>query len=101
MTSKLAAVVMGLFLATPALADGVARREVRQQQRIAQGVRSGALTPREAVRLQRQKARVHRQIARDRVDGGGFTAAERAKAHAKQDAMSRRIYRQKHDGQAR
>lgn len=95
------ALVCGLSLGTSALADPVARRQVRQQARIAQGVASGELTKVEAARLERGAARVHRQVVRDRLDGGGFTAAERAKAHATLDRQSARIARQKHDGQAR
>lgn len=84
-----------------ALADEPARRQVNQQQRINQGVRSGELTRAEAARLQRQKADLHRQIARDRADGRGLAPAERARIDAQQDALNRRIARQKHDKQSR
>ncbi|MEW5740575.1 MAG: hypothetical protein AB1938_16725 [Myxococcota bacterium] len=90
-----------LLLATPALAAPVGARSANQQARINQGVRSGELTGPEAARMQRQHNRLEREIARDRVDGGGFTAKERAKAQYKQDQLSKRIYVQKHDGQSR
>lgn len=100
-SSKLMAVVLSALFSTPALAASVVQRQQNQQARIAQGVRSGQLTAREAVRLERQEAAVHRQIVRDRLDGGGFTPAERAKSQAKLNRMSAQINRQKHDGQRR
>lgn len=75
--------------------------QVRQQKRIAQGVRSGELTRPEAQHLERNAVRVHRSIKRDRLDGGEFTPRERAKAQKKLDRQSRAIYRQKHDNQDR
>ncbi len=80
-------------------AQTIARREVNQQARINQGIRSGALTNREAARLERQQVDLRRQIARDRADGGGLSAGERARIDNKQDRESRRIARQKHDAQ--
>lgn len=62
---------------------------------------SGELTPRETVRLERNSARIHRSIARDRRDGGVFTPRERAKAQKKLNKQSRAINRQKHDRQRR
>jgi hypothetical protein len=100
-TLKISAALLVLGLATPALADRPAARQIRQQERIAQGVASGELTARETIRLERQEARLHRQIRRDRADGGGLSPAERARIEAKQDRLSRRIYVQKHDAQSR
>lgn len=92
---------LAFITAAIALADEPARRQVNQQQRINQGVRSGELTRSEAARLQRQKANLHRQIVRDRADGPGLTPAERARIDAQQDALNRRIARQKNDRQSR
>ncbi|MHB8872650.1 MAG: hypothetical protein ACYC8T_03090 [Myxococcaceae bacterium] len=100
MTSKMVAMLLGLALAGPALAAAPGQREVRQQQRIAQGVRSGELTPHEAVRLERKEARIHREIRRAKADGN-FSAVERARVQRHQNQVSRKIYRQKHDAQAR
>ena len=47
----------------------------------------------EAVRLQKSQNRIHRSIRRDRADGDGLTAAERAKANARLNQQSRRIHR--------
>lgn len=79
----------------------IVRRQVNQQSRINQGVRSGTLTAPEAARLQVQQNALGRQVARDRVDGGGLSAAERARIDRRQDQQSRRIARQKADGQTR
>lgn len=87
----------GLALA----AGGAKGRQIHQQRRIAQGVRSGELTRPEARRLERSAARIHRSVVRDRIDGGVFTPRERAKAQRRLNKQSRRIYRQKHDGQSR
>jgi hypothetical protein len=92
-----------LFLATliaPGLLPGqIKARQVRQQQRVGQGIRSGQLTPREATRLERQETRLNREIRRDRIDGGGMSAQERRKINRQQNRLSRRIYTQKHDAQ--
>ena len=97
--ARFAAALLALCLAVPAFAAGVDRRERRQQARIADGVASGELTPRETVRLERKQARIDRHIARDRADGGGLSPAERARIHRQQNRASRQIYREKHDAQ--
>ncbi len=84
-----------------AAGPGVAGRQVNQQKRIHQGVRSGELTRPEAAHLERTAARIHRSIVRDRVDQGVFTPRERAKAEHRLNRQSRAIYRQKHDNQQR
>ncbi|HEY8211264.1 MAG TPA: hypothetical protein VIG99_27460 [Myxococcaceae bacterium] len=99
--TKVMAAVMAMAFSTPALAGELARREVRQQARIAQGVQSGGLTAREAVRLERREVRVENKIARDRVDGGGLTAREVVRDNRMLNRSSRAIYRQKHDAQHR
>jgi len=97
---KIVAAALTLALAAPALAAEVDRREERQQDRIAQGVRSGELTPRETARLERKEARIDRQIKTERAaNGGKLTPAERRQVNREQDRMSRRIYRQMHDAQ--
>ncbi len=93
--------LMALTLTGSALAQNIAARERRQQNRIGSGIRSGQLTPREAARLERQEARLHARIRRDRRDGGGLSPTERARITERQDQLSRQIYRQKHDGQYR
>lgn len=78
----------------------VNRREWRQTMRIRHGVRNGSLTRREAGRLARQQARIHRHEARIKADGR-VTARERAGLIRQENRTSRHIYRQKHDRQRR
>lgn len=85
-----------LFAGTPGL-DG---REHHQAQRIRHGVQSGELTRPEARRLVRGEARLHRNEARAKADGI-VTSRERARLQHEANVESRRIYRQKHDAQAR
>ena len=84
------------LLAAPAFAD-VGGREVRQQERIEQGVRSGELNRNETNRLERQEMRVSREISRDRREGRGLDRQERARITARQNHLSREIYREKHN----
>ena len=88
-------------LAATAGAQTIPQRERHQQQRIAQGVRSGSLTPAETARLEREEARNRAKTRRDRVDGGGMTAAERARAQQRLDRTSKDIARLKHNDRAR
>ena len=79
----------------------VANRQKQQQKRIHQGVKSGELTKREALKLERNAAKIHRSIAKDRRDGGEFTPRERAKARKRLHKQSGAIARQKRDKQKR
>jgi hypothetical protein len=85
------------LLAAPAFADSIGQREQRQQARVAQGERSGELNRREAGRLERQERRVSREVNRDRREGRGLSRFERAGITARQNHLSREIYRAKHD----
>jgi hypothetical protein len=78
----------------------IQHRKYNQQHRIAQGVKSGSLTPREARGLERKEAKINREERRMKADGN-FTPQERARILRQQNAMSRQIYRQKHDAQHR
>lgn len=104
-TSIFATVILSLGLAAtaaaaPAKTPRVDHRQVKQQVRIVQGVKTGALTPREAARLERGQRHVVRAERRAKADGT-VTAAERARIEHKQDKQSARIHRQKHDAQKR
>jgi hypothetical protein len=79
---------------------GVDGRQPRQQARIAEGVRSGDLTRREATRLEAQQARIRREERRYRADGV-LGPWERADLRRDQRRASRTIRRQKNDGQSR
>ncbi len=76
------------------------RREGRQQARIAQGVKSGELTNREAQRLHHGQKRLDR-AQRHAMQDGVVTPEEKTRLEKMQDRQSKRIYTQKHDGQKR
>jgi uncharacterized membrane protein YebE (DUF533 family) len=95
------AVAVGVMMAAPAEAARADRRQVKQQVRIVQGVKSGELTKAEAVRLEAQHVAVKKEIRQARADDGHLDAAERARIERHQDGLNRRIAVQKHDGQSR
>jgi hypothetical protein len=76
------------------------QRNVAQEKRIKQGVASGALTNREAGRLEGQEARAGRAEAKAGADGHVGRAEQRRVQHA-QNRDSRRIFRAKHDDQTK
>jgi len=106
-SSTKAAMVVASFCGTilvggSAQAGEIRWRQERQQQRIAQGVRSGELTARETARLEGREARLNGEIRGMRAaNGGSLTPGERALVNRQQDALSRRIYRERHDGDVR
>jgi hypothetical protein len=89
-----------LLAASPAQAGVIANRQSRQQTRIAQGVASGQLTPRETARLEGREAALNRTIARLGSDGS-LSPSDRLRIESRQNRISRGIYRQKHDAQSR
>ncbi|RMG60594.1 MAG: hypothetical protein D6713_02445 [Deltaproteobacteria bacterium] len=97
----LLAAVFTVTLVSPALAIGpVGKRQIRQQKRIHQGIRSGQLTPREAFRLEKEQVRIQRTKRRFLSDGD-LTCRERVRLHMMQDRASRHIYRLKHNDRTR
>jgi L-lysine 2,3-aminomutase len=74
------------------------QRKADQQARIAQGVRSGQLTPRETSHLEHQESAInHEERAMRAQDNGHLTKQDRSVIHAQQNQESRRIYRDKHN----
>lgn len=77
----------------------VGKRAENQQDRIGQGVKSGQLTAGEAAHLEKNEARVNREVRNDRAaNGGKLTPQERKQVNQQQNKMSRQIYREKHNG---
>lgn len=102
MKASFTVLVGSLIFSSAALAAEVDNREANQQARIAQGVKSGQLTPGETAHLDNREAHINNEIARDRAaNGGHLTAAERAKVNRQQDRTSNAIYRDKHNGKVR
>ena len=107
MTKKIAGVTVAAaalagFLVLPSSAEAgrIKKRAENQQDRIAQGIKSGELTPRETARLEHKEARLNHEVRDMREDNGGkLTNKEKLRVNRQQNRLSRDIYRQKHDGQ--
>jgi uncharacterized membrane protein YebE (DUF533 family) len=76
---------------------GIDAREQRQQNRVANGLKSGSLTPGEAARVERDEAKIRRDEARAKADGV-VTSRERARLNRELNHTSREIRRDKHNG---
>lgn len=94
--AAIAALSASVVSANP-ITPRVDRRELRQQARIQQGVRSGELTRGEAARLRAGQRHMRRMEARDKRDGV-VTPRERIQLNRAQNLQSRRIVRFKHNG---
>ena len=87
-----------LTMAPFASAGVIAKRKDNQQDRIAQGVKSGSLNPRETARLERRESALNREIRAERtLNNGRLTHAERRQVDRQQNRLSRQIHRNKHD----
>jgi hypothetical protein len=76
----------------------VGQRRENQQDRIAQGIQSGQLTPGETAKLEKQQQGINKQVAADRkANGGALTASEKKQVNREQNQASRNIYRKKHN----
>ena len=69
----------------------------RQNARIDQGIRNGQLTGREARRVLRSDARIHRQDVRFKHSSRGLTHARRVRLQHELNRNSRTIHRLKHN----
>lgn len=101
-TTRLIPLVLAGVFAVPAFAQGTAtevQRDVRQQQRVEAGLKSGQLTTREAARLEHEEAHIDHAQALALKDGS-LSDAEKARISSMQNRASRNIAAQKHDAQA-
>jgi hypothetical protein len=74
-----------------------ARRDA-QQQRIANGVRSGQLSPSETAKVEGHEQNINHQIAADRqANGGKLTPQQKQNINKKQNGASKQIYNEKHN----
>ena len=74
-------------------------RKENQQDRIAQGVKSGDLTAGETGNLETKEAALNKEEHNMRAaDDGHLTAADRTKLNHQQNKLSRQIYNKKHNG---
>ncbi|MGB8338568.1 MAG: hypothetical protein WCD07_12435 [Burkholderiales bacterium] len=74
------------------------QRNVNQQERIEQGLKSGQINTREAARLEREQSNVER-AEKNALKDGKLSGKEKARIERAQNQASRDIYREKHDAQ--
>src|ERR1700682_3696033 len=89
----------GLALSTAGIASDqegrIKERKENQQQRIANGVENGSLTPQETAHLEHKEANLNKEIRTDRKqNGGNLTNKEKRQINRQQNRMSRDIYKQ-------
>jgi hypothetical protein len=76
----------------------VGQRERNQQERIAQGVKSGQLTAGETTHIEGREAAINKEVHNERAaNGGKLTQAERQQVNRQENRTSRAIYRKKHN----
>jgi hypothetical protein len=76
----------------------VGQRQENQQDRIAQGVKSGQLTAGETAKLENNQRAINQQVKADRsANGGKLTAGEKAQVNKEQNQQSKNIYNKKHN----
>ena len=76
----------------------VNERKANQQARIADGVKSGQVTPRETAHIENREANINREVRNDRAaNGGRLTPREREQVNHQQNNTSRQIYDDKHN----
>ncbi len=91
-----------LMAAQNAAAQNINQRKENQQDRIAQGDRSGQLTRGESARLENQQRGINREERGMRAqDNGHLSTQDRRTINHQQNQESRRIYRDKHNGVVR
>jgi hypothetical protein len=76
----------------------VGQRVENQQDRIAQGVKSGSLTAGETANLEKKESAINQEVRTDRsLNGGHLTGQEKQIVNGQQNKMSNQIYQDKHN----
>jgi hypothetical protein len=76
--------------------------KLNQQDRIAQGVKSGSLTPSEAAKMQQQERNFNQTVKAQRAaNGGSLTAAQKQADRQRLNQNSRNLYHAKHNNKGR
>lgn len=77
----------------------VNQRETKQQNRIANGVKNGELTPRQTANLERGEQRLQNNEKKDMAkDNGHLTKQDQRQLNREANHMSKKIYKDKHSG---
>jgi hypothetical protein len=83
---------------TPSQKPTIPQRKENQQDRIANGVKSGQLTAGETANLEKKEAAVNAETRADRAaNGGKLTSAEKQQVNQQQNKLSKQIYQDKHN----
>src|SRR5476649_1351043 len=88
----LATSVFGSIAYADTVAEQDQQRDVNQQERIEQGLKSGELSTKEAGHLERDEQHVDRMEARD-LKNGSISPAEQARINEEQNRTRKGIYR--------
>ena len=97
-------VFAGSMIANTAFAQqitgaSIEQRKDNQQQRIAQGVKSGQLTAGETANLEKREASInHEEQAMRQADNGKLTKEDKKLLTQRQNRVSKSIYSKKHNG---
>lgn len=76
----------------------VGQRKENQQDRIANGVQNGSLTPGETSNLEGKEAKINNETRQMRsADDGHLTTADKTKLNNQQNKLSNNIYQDKHN----
>ncbi len=88
----------GAFAQSTTPASEVGQRVENQQDRIAQGVKSGQLTAGETANLEKKESSINQEVRTDRsLNGGHLTGQEKQIVNGQQNKMSNQIYQDKHN----
>jgi hypothetical protein len=79
-----------------AQAGRVGDRQIKQQKRIHQGLKSGELTQKETLCLEREQRRIQK-TKKEALKDGELTPEERLRLERQQNKANRHIYRLKHN----
>jgi len=87
-----------MLLPLTASAGEVRHRETSQQARIGQGIQSGQITAGGATHLEQREANINRSRTADlSANGGHLTGQEYRNLNRRENALSSRIYTDKHN----
>ena len=96
---KILPMTIGLVLIVASISwarDAISHRQMKQSQRITHGIRSGEITAREFVSLNREQRRVGKYKRQVRGDGR-ISDSESRLLYRMQDRASAHVYRAKHN----
>jgi hypothetical protein len=83
----------------PGANSEVGQRQRNQQQRIANGIDSGKMSPSEVAKTEKNEQKINHQVAADRkANGGKLTPAEKKQVNTEQNKTSKEIHHDKHNG---